>query len=329
MNLFKRVTHSKLNRTKRNRQQPSRKRPSKPTSGFGKLSLLLLLLLSTLFILEIQFQYVERIIGRFLNDRNEGREAFGTTWERREQSELAEEILEQEAGEANAIRRKAERVNSFAELLNLIPVDDFLSLSPDKFIELYLNLPVALQSLLIDQSELTNFRRGDSWQRTSIWRQGENGAAYLIDSQNQILKHINISKAFLNAAGSYGVSTRGSLSEMPQFVGHIYPADKFNKLFFSLPDAKRNAFFPEPSILLKLPKNITYVGLTPSENLNDLGIVGFESETADGNMVVTYPASADMMQQFIWKFSWEGSDTLFRSDQNSPDSLRNSDVTNF
>ncbi len=329
MSPTKKTTPKRRSSAKNKRKASKKKKGKKSSSGLGKLSLILLAIFTVSTVLETQFYYVEKTVGSFLNLRNKGREAYGTTWERRQQSDLAEELLEQEAGEASSIRRKAERVNSFSELMSIVPSDDGLSLSPAKFIELYLNLPAAMQSILVEQTELTNYQRGNRWQRTSIWKQGEDGAAYLIDSRNQIIKSIVISRLFLNAADSYGASTPGTLSEIPEFAGHIYPAEKFNKLFFSLTDEKRSAFFPEPGILLKLPRNIVYIGLSPSENQHDLGMIGFESETVDGNMVTRYPASASMMQQIIWKFSWENSDTLFSPDIPSTESPKNKNVTIF
>ncbi len=317
------------------KKKPPLKKPrkkKKPKKTVSRSSILYSSSIVTCFILlltiETQSFFIERIGGSYLNWRNKGREAYGTTWERRQHTDNAAQQLDIEAGQVSQLRRKAEFVSNFTELLAIVPDGEGVSISPEKFIELYLDLPNALQSKLIDQTELTKLQRKGTWRRTSVWKQNKNGMAYLVDDRNQILQTVQLYQSFLEIAATYGKTVDTPLSAISIFAGHIYSADRFNKLFFSLPDDKRNAFFPEPGIMLRLPKHIINVGLAPAENQDDFGIIGFEAEDLNGVTVVTYPASTATMNQLIWKFAWEGSDTLYNREINQ-DSIISTDQELF
>lgn len=255
--------------------------------------------------------FVEKTAGRYLNRRNATREPWGRSWERQRRSHAAVKQMDEEATRSSRMRRQAELVGSFAELLSLIPDDEGVQISPDKFIDLYQALPAALRRRLIHQGELVDLYWTGDWQRTSVWRKDGGGLAYLVDARNRVMRHLNISRALLDAAEIYGKVTPGRLTDIPAFAGRIYPSDRFFAIVFRLSEEERTALFMDPDILLQLPRPVMQVGVASAEDPDGYATVGFESAAEGGFIVTTYPALPAPLNRVTWMLAWEDADTIF------------------
>ena len=72
-------------------------------------------------VVEITSGFVEKTAGAYLNWRNADRDAWGTLWVKEASKRDAARQLDAETAETTRLRRKAALVNSFAELIPVMP----------------------------------------------------------------------------------------------------------------------------------------------------------------------------------------------------------------
>lgn len=275
------------------------------------MQLLILTGIILLTLVEWRSFFVEDAVGKYLNWRNQGREAWGRSWERQKLTSQAAKKLEDETASTTRLRREAELVSNFSELLAIIPDGSDVSISTDKFIELYRSFPQSLRLSLFNPGELADLYRGSLWVRTSIWREDSNLTAYLIDNHNRIITVVNVTAGFLEGAAAHRKILTGTLDDMPEFSGRIYEGSRFMDAFHGLSTEERSEIFIDPSLILDLPKRVTRVGWKPLEDDVGFVVVGFEFPGDDGSRVLTYAVSAEPFQHLVWKIVWAGTDTIF------------------
>jgi len=261
-------------------------------------------------LVEWQTHLIERLIGRWLNNHNTERQAWGTLWAQEEKTRQASKQLEGEAAMTVQLRLEADRVANFGELLALVPSGESLSISPAKFVGLYLSLPEEQRAEIIKSIELLAYYYTSDWRRALIQRQGDGGAALLLDAHDNILLTLNISPAAAAAISGAGRLQRGGLAHNSAFAGRIYLGEKFISYLFVIPESERNRIFPDPTILLSLPKPLLQVGLAPASN-SGFAYIGFETSGAEGLTVISYPISDEAFERLSFALAWQGSDTLF------------------
>ena len=259
--------------------------------------------------------FVENVLGSYLNRRNRGREAWGRSWEEQRRTHEATKKLDEEVIEAGKLRERAELVTSFGELLSVIPENQGIPITPAKFVELYLTLPVTIRKALIESSQLVDLYWGYKWVRTSVWRKADRATLYLVDDRNQVIMSISVSGALTEAAVIHGQTSSGSLSDDPSFKGKIYSAQTFFSSFQRLLPSEREEIISDPDILLELPRPIIRVGLGSFAGSTEYSIIGFESRDNSGSSVTIYPVLTTSLSRLKWMLVWEDSDTLFTSDE--------------
>ncbi len=214
-------------------------------------------------------------------------------------------------------------VSDFPELIALLSQGTGVSITPEKFVQLFRTIPAPLRPLLISPRDLVELYWSDTWLRTSIWVKDGGCVAYLIDSRNRMIRDIRITRSVLDAAASYGKSTTGKISSISDFSGSIFPGSKFLKIFTNMPQSERYGLFSDPDILLAIPKPLIRVGLSPSMDEGEIGFIGFESKNDDGEFVIVFPATNTGINRLRWLLAWEESNTLFApgsmNDSRSPD----------
>jgi len=255
--------------------------------------------------------FAELFLGRYLNAYNLERKSWGTTWEAEARARQAAERVTQSATEGSRVRQEIEGANSFTALLDLLQESDNLAVTPSKFVGLYLALPKSERDSVIASKELLDLYYTSDWKRTGV-KSADNGAiAYLIDSQNQVIKSVSLPDRLVRVAGETGKILRGGLESLPVFTGRIYPAERFFALLFNLTEVERSQLFPDPGLLLSLPKPVSYVGFAPAERGESFAVIGFQSDGASGAAVTTYPITKTAFERLTFLFAMEGSDTLF------------------
>ena len=247
-------------------------------------------------VIEERTHFVERTAGRYLNKQNEGREAWGRSWERQISTHQAAKQLDEKVVETGKLRIKAELVADFGELFNVIPEGEGVPISPSKLVELYRKLPEALKISLIQPDRLLDMYWGGNWARTSVWRKGDNLAAYLVDARNRVLEHLTISRSLVKASTIFGQTRNGLLSDELAYGDNIYSSDKFFSSYWELSPAEREEIFSDPDLLLSLPKPIIRVGFRSLSEIDGFGLIGFESGDYRGSVVTSFPINTASME---------------------------------
>ncbi|MCK5204002.1 MAG: hypothetical protein KAR15_09020, partial [Desulfobacterales bacterium] len=74
---------------------------------FGLRPILMLILVSSIFILELRFDWMERILGTYLVTTNSERPESGAIWEKSHQTRTAQQTLEQILTDRQTLQREA------------------------------------------------------------------------------------------------------------------------------------------------------------------------------------------------------------------------------
>jgi len=274
--------------------------------------------IAILLLIEFKTHFVEQTAGSYLNWRNTNREAYGTSWERESLSREAVRQVDENTAVSNRLRRQVELVNSWTELLSIVPEGVGVPITPAKFVELYRTIPQAFRSHLMPSHELVDLHWNSGWRRCTIWQKGQLATVYLIDERNRIIRDISINRALISAVTKYGLKSPGRLEDNPEFSESIYPVEKFFKAFFELLPEERVDFLPDSDILLSVVKPVTRVGLKQTEEIDGYGLVGFESIGNDGYFVSQYPVPAGPLGMVLAKMTWQSPVTI---DSVVPDSI--------
>jgi len=233
-------------------------------------------------------------------------------WEQESLSRRATDRLNRTMIEASRLRQEVDAAASFSSLLDLLPEAGTLSLSPGKFVSLYNALPKASRDSLISSQALLDLYHTSEWTRTSLRIEEDTAVAYLIDNGNQPLRSIRLPDRFARSAGEGGRIERGTLTETGDFTGRIYPADRFFALLFRMTEAERSRLFPDPGLLLGVPKPVDSVGLAPAVKKDAFALIGFQSASASGPQVVAFPIAQSAFENLTFLLAMQNSDTLFK-----------------
>ena len=279
--------------------------------------------------MEFRTCFIEKSVGSFLNKRNQGREAWGRTWEQQQNIRQATRKLDEKTVEAGELRSRIEMASSFRELFSVLVENRNLPLTPSKFVALYSDLPDILKRDLIDPTDLINLYWGGEWVRSTILLTDDLINAYLVDNRSRVMRSVQIPRGLAEAAEIYGTTASGSLSESRNFGSSIYSAERFFNIFWNLPESERTMIITDPDILLQLPKPITKVGFGSIPGARVYGIIGFESDNFDGVSYTTYPVRTTVLNNIRWKLAWEESDSLFKKNSFSEESRSTMDGDEF
>ncbi len=279
-------------------------------------ALLFFLFVMALFVAEEATHLGEIYAGRYLSNHNSEREPYGITWEKERKARLAARQLAEGLAAGSKLKDNTDRVGTFIELVNILPNNGSAQISPSKFVSLYMALPKSSRDGLISSTELLDYYYNSEWTRTSVSLENDVASAHFVDGKNQILRSVPLVDELIRVVGTGGRRVIGGLSDDSRFIGRLHPAERFFAILFQLPDIDRNAIFPDPEMLLGLPKPLTWVGLAPAGG-EPFAQVGFESNSPDGPSITIYPVSIAAFDRLSFLLAWADSDTLFR-DQDLP-----------
>lgn len=239
--------------------------------------------------IEFKIGFVEKTVGHYLNQRNKGREAWGRSWDMQRSTQEAAKILDEKATSSSKLRSRAELVSNFSELFNVIPDGEGVPISPDKFVDLFLTLPIGLRNEIVETSSLVNLYNEGNWVRTSVWRRSGNITAFLVDARNRVLENISVSPALLKAAAVYGQKSEGRLSDYPAFLEKIIPASEFFNAFGNLSEADRQKIIADPEFTLRLQRPVVNVGIAQMQDADGFSLIAFESRIGNTPVVIMLP----------------------------------------
>lgn len=273
---------------------------------FSFLNLGFLILVVALGASEFRFDWCEKLLGTYLLATNDLRPETGALWETGKQTSKAHNSLNKIITQREDSRRSVRRADSFSLLVDSLGPGDWVTLEKDLFKNLYLALSPTIGRKLIDPSQLVWLLNGNITDRIFCEGRTEGINIYFIDSQNRVIRQIDLSKNTIRELELQNASVAGRLSEIEAFASRIYPAAQFFDAVFKLPGDIIPELMVDPDLLLKQKGVIQRVGIW---NEADQGYIklGFEFEHRGENRVL-------LIQAREWAV-WQLSLLLKRDDQ--------------
>ena len=251
----------------------------------GLRPILMLILVSSIFILELRFDWAERILGTYLATTNSERPESGAIWEKSRQTRTAQQTLEQILTDRQSLQREARSAATFTQIAANVTSDNGVMLSADHFRQLYLRLPPSIAYEVISPFDLLKVVSDGRWHRTYFEKSGAGLMIYLLDANNRVLQQLELGAVLLSQLKRGEMALAESLDELAIFESRIYPADRFFNALEAFPEDVRRSMVPQPETLLEMPGRIMRVGIS-DETQSGFIELGFEFHNGTERRVV-------------------------------------------
>jgi len=242
---------------------------------FALRPLLMLMLLSSIFILELRFDWMERLAGSYLATTNSKRPESGSIWEKSRQTRTAQQTLEQILTDRETLQREARNAATFTQIAANVTPGKGVMLSADHFRKLYLQLAPSIAHDIISPFELLELVSNGRWRRTYFEKSAAGLTIYLLDASNRVLLQLELDSVLLTQLERGEMALAESLDQMPIFKNRIYSAEQFFNSLQAFPEEVRRSMVPHPETLLEVSGQIVRVGIS-DETLSGFIELGFE-----------------------------------------------------
>lgn len=283
--------------------------------AIGLRPVLMLILVSSIFILELRFDWMERILGTYLDTTNSERPESGAIWDKSRQARTAQQTLEKILTGRQILQREARNAATFTQIAANVTSDNGVMLSADHFRQLYLRLPPSIAYEVISPFDLLGIVSDGRWHRTYFEKSGAGLMIYLLDASNQVIRQLELGAMLLSQLERGEMALTESLDELPIFENRIYPADRFFSALEAFPEDVRRSMVPHPETLLEISGQIMRVGIS-DETQSGFIELGFEFHNATERRVVMVQGH----EWAVWRLrsNLEGLDTDNGSGQSNP-----------
>ncbi len=255
-------------------------------------SVVLILVMLTMVMTELRFDWIEKAVGAYLVTTNVYRPKSGTIWEKGLKVDSARQQLTQYADQRENMQREVRKAESLAQVIATLEEGKGAMISADHFLSLYTQLPPVLSHEIVSPYTLLTLASDGRWQRTFLERQDNQVQVYMLDGQSQVIHRLGIGSVLLGYIERGEVAVRAGLDQLSDFTGHIYEAGQFFSALDGLPTQIREKVVPQPEALLRISGRIRRVGISDTI-LGDTVDVGFEVQDADGLKVILVQGMAD------------------------------------
>ncbi len=247
---------------------------------------------------EFRFDWCEKLLGNYLLATNDLRPETGALWEAGRQTSNAHKSLNLIITQREDSRRSVHGAESFPVLLESLGPGEWVTLEKEHFKKLYLSLSPGIGRQIIDPSYLVWLLNGNITDRIFCEGMTEGIKIYFIDSQNRVIRQIDLKKNTIIEIESRNEPVQGRLSEIEAFSNRIYPAAKFFDAMLKLPPEMISELMVDPDLLLEQEGTIQQVGIW---NEADDGYIklGFEFEYRGENRVLLVQAR----EWAVWQLS--------------------------
>ena len=246
---------------------------------FALRPVLLTLLVSSVIILEMRFDWVERTLGAYLVTTNAARPETGAIWEKGHRTRTAQKTLEKIVTDRQTSQREARSAETFSQIAASLSAGEGAMLSAERFRQLYLEMPRTVSQEIISAFDLLKIVGQGNWRRTYFEKNGDELVAYLLDAENRVLREIDVPSNVLLQMGREDSVKAETLEDLPNYKNRIYPAERFFEALASFPEEIRRNMILNPEALLKPSGRIVRVGIS-DEAVSGYIELGFEF--ADG-----------------------------------------------
>ncbi len=253
--------------------------------SFSFLNFTILLIAAVFVFSEFRFDWGERIIGNYLATFNNTRPETGIVWKIGKQASEAHVHLNAIINNQRNAERDARQASSFSDLAGKLLPGQWTNLDPAKFKKFYLALPNSVAAKIIDPIDLVWILSSKNIKRIFCEGKSNGMEIYFLDPGNRVIREINFNKNTIAQAEKQEEPFNGSLKNIKEFQGHIYPADVFFKALLSLPHDMISNLIINPKKLLMVEGKIVMAGIS-NEAKSGYIQMGFEFNTANGSKVV-------------------------------------------
>jgi hypothetical protein len=253
--------------------------------GFSMRGSVLLLAVLAIFILEVRFNWVEMLVGRYLAATNAYRPESGAVWEQGRLKDVATQTLEQIATRKLTAQREALQATSLAQLIDGLSASQGTMISAAQFKTLYSQVPEAAARKLFSPIFMLRVSAEKSWQRVYLEQEDGQVGIYLLDNDNNVLGSTMVGKEQLTATDTQTSTLNGSLDKQPEFAGRIYPADRFFAALNNLSPEIQRGVISRPEAILAAEGTPSRVGISDEVNA-DMIRIGIEMDTPQGRRIL-------------------------------------------
>jgi hypothetical protein len=252
---------------------------------FSLLNIAVFLITTTIIFSEFRFDWFENIVGSYLSSTNEFRPEKGAIWEAGKQTSNAHEYLNEIISKKEDTLQNVHQSSTFSSLAAGILPGEWVTLDTNQFKKLYLTLDKSTALKIIEPAKLVWLLSGSSLNR--IFCEGIKGGIkiYFIDSDNRVIKQIDLRKEEIIQIENGGKPVSGKLNDMEGFSGRVYPVEIFFDALFKLPADIIPDLMANPEILLEQDGKIVNIGIW-NEAENGYIKIGFEFDNPESNQVV-------------------------------------------
>ena len=252
---------------------------------FALRPVVLTLVICSIMVLELRFDWVERALGAYLVTTNAARPESGAIWEKGHRTRTARKTLEKLVTDRQNSQREARNAETFTQIAANLSADQGAMLSAGRFRRLYLKLPPGVSREIISAYDLLKIAGGGNWRRTYFEKNGQGLTAYLLDDQNRVLRQIEFPSNILLQMKVESTPVVETLEELPSFKNRIYPASRFFDALSGFPDETRRNMVLNPEALLEPTGRIDRVGISDEAESGYIQL-GFEFVSGTRRQVI-------------------------------------------
>ena len=267
--------------------------------AFSFLNIAVFIITAIFIFSEFRFNWVENFVGSYLTSTNEFRPETGAIWETGKQTSNAHEYLNKIISKKEDTRQNVYQASTFSGLASGILPGEWVTLEKQQFKTLYLSLEKSTALKIIEPAQLVWLLNGSTLDR--IFCEGITGGIklYFIDSENRVIKQIDLRKEDILEIENGEKPVPGELADMEGFLGRIYPARFFFDTLFKLPADIIPDLIVNPESLLKQEGKIINIGIW-NEAENGYIKLGFEFEKTGGGKQVVFIKGREWA---VWQLS--------------------------
>lgn len=237
-------------------------------------------------ILEFRFSWMEYLVGRYLIATNAHRPESGTVWDRGRMQKVATQTLEQMVTHKLAVQRDAQEATNLPDLIAGLSASQGTMISASQFKRLYANIPRTVADTMFSPIFMLRISAEGSWDRVYLEREAQQVGIYLLDRDNNVLGHTNISQRQLSTSDLEQSTGAKTLDDLPEFSGRTYPADQFFMVLDTLSEEIQRGILAQPERLLVADGIPARVGIG-DEVQSGLIRIAVEMETSKGIQILS------------------------------------------
>jgi len=247
---------------------------------FSFLNIAVFMITAMFIVSELRFDWFENLVGSYLASTNESRPQKGVIWETGKHSSDAHEYLNKIINKKEDTQANVHTASSFSNLVSGMLPGDWVTLEKDHFKRLYLALEESMAVKIIEPAQLVWLLKSSMLDRIFCEGISKGIKIYFIDSENRVIKQIELEKQDILDLENGEQAVTGELINMEGFSGRIYSGQDFFDALFKLPPDILPDLMVNPEILLAQKGKIIKVGIG---NISQNGYIklGFEFQDQD------------------------------------------------